>query len=276
MKKDITISILFVLLAYPMVVWAAHYTQSYAIFQSGGASYAPPKGLDIDEVMLTTPDGERLHGWWLQTTKAKKTVLFFQSNGTNISHKTHRLNTLVKMGVNGLLIDYRGYGKSSGRIKREQHIYTDGLTAWNYLILEKRIHPEDIIIWGRSLGGAVSAEIAQFKNIAALVLESTFYSLDEIARRQYWFLPTSRLLKFHFQSGRKLKYINAPVIIIHSVEDDYIPFHQAGKLFDSASDPKFLLKTTGSHLETFDGHEASLSALMVYLDLQSATTHPWR
>ena len=177
------------------------------------------------------------------------------------------MNTFHKMGVNELLVDYRGYGKSTGRIKKEQDIYIDGLTAWNFLTIEKKVDPKDIIIWGRSLGGGVATEIAQFKNIAGLVLESSFYSLDEIARRKYWFLPTKLLLKFHFDSGRKLKHVIAPIKIIHSVEDDYIPFSQATKLFDFSPDPKYLLKTTGSHLELFEHQNAALSKLMGYLCL---------
>lgn len=267
MKRDAIVILVFAMLAYPLVVAVTHYTQSYVIFQSRGASVAPPGTIDIEEVFLTTPDGERLYAWWLRTENAKKTVLYFQANGTNISHKIPRLSTFKKMGVNGFLVDYRGYGRSTGRIKSESHIYTDGLTAWNYLITEKRIDPQDIIIWGRSLGGGVAAEIAQYKKIAALVLESTFYSLDEVARRQYWFLPTTWLLNFHFATGRKLKNVSAPVVIIHSVEDNYIPFLQADKLFDCASDPKYMLKITGSHLDTVDGHEAALNAMMGHLAL---------
>jgi len=267
MKKDATIILIFVLVAYTLVVVSVHFTQGYVIFRSGGASNAPPNHLDINEEVLTTFDGERLYAWWLRTEHAKKTILYFQENGTNISHRISRLNTFKTMGVNGLLIDYRGYGKSTGRIHQEHHIYTDGLTAWNFLTTDKGIDPEDIIIWGRSLGGGVAAEVAQFKKIAALVLESTFYSLDEVARRQYWFLPTTRLLKFHFDNGRKLKNITAPVVIIHSMEDNYIPFMQASKLFDSASDPKFMLKTTGSHWDTFDDQKTVLSTLMGYLAL---------
>ncbi|MGD9309148.1 MAG: alpha/beta hydrolase [Desulfosarcina sp.] len=267
MKKDITIVLLFALVAYPLIVIAAHGTQSYVIFQSRGASMAPPEHFDIDEVMLPTPDGERLYAWWLRVPHAEKTILYFQENGTNISYRTSRLRTFDKMGLNALLIDYRGYGKSTGRIKQEAHIYNDGATAWNYLVAEKGIQPQDIIVWGRSLGGGVAAEIAQYKNIAALILESTFYSLNDIARRQYWFLPTTWLLDFRFENGRKLKHVSAPVIIIHSQEDDYIPFGQASKLFDSASEPKTILKTTGSHLDTIDDQEAVLAALMAWLAL---------
>ncbi|BBO74248.1 alpha/beta hydrolase [Desulfosarcina widdelii] len=251
-KKDIVTIIIFSLAAYPVVVMAAHFSQSYAIFQSRGPSLSPPRHLEIDERFLATPDGQRLYAWWLQTGDAKKTVLYFQANGTNISQKIFRIETFKEMGVNALLIDYRGYGKSTGRIKQEQHIYTDGQTAWNYLVDEKRIDQEDIIVWGRSLGGAVASEIARGKKIAALVLESTFLSLDTVARRQYWFLPTTRLLKYHFENGRKLKQVRAPVVIIHSMEDDYVPFSQARKLYEAASEPRYLIETTGSHIDSFD------------------------
>lgn len=256
MKKDIVTIIIFSLAAYFVVVMAAHYSQSYAIFQSRGASLPPPRHLDIDERFLSTPDGQRLYAWWMQTGAAKKTVLYFQANGTNISQKVFRLETFKEMGVNALMIDYRGYGKSTGRIRQEQHIYTDGQTAWNYLVDEERIDPKDIVIWGRSLGGAVAAEIARGKNIAALVLESTFFSLDTVARIQYWFLPTTRLLKFHFENGRKLRQVRAPVVIIHSTEDDYVPFSQACELYEAASDPRYLVETTGSHLDSFDRRRA--------------------
>jgi fermentation-respiration switch protein FrsA (DUF1100 family) len=256
MKKDIVTIIIFSLAAYPVVVMAAHYSQSYAIFQSRGVSLPPPRHLNIDERFLATPDGQRLYAWWLQTGAAKKTVLYFQANGTNISQKIFRLETFKEMGVNALMIDYRGYGKSTGRIRREQHIYTDGQTAWNYLVDEKRIDPKDIIVWGRSLGGAVAAEIARGKKIAALVLESTFVSLDTVARRQYWFLPTTRLLKFHFENGRKLKQVRSPVVIIHSMEDDYVTFNQARELYEAAPEPRYLIETTGSHIDSFDRRQA--------------------
>ena len=288
MKKDIAIIVIFVLVVYPMIVVAAHYTQSWAIFQSRGASLQPPRHLDIAELYLPTPDGERLYAWWLRTPGAVKTVLFFPPNGTNISYHADRVETFRKMGVNALLVDYRGYGMSSGRIKEEQHIYTDGWTAWNYLVHTKGIVPHSIVIWGRSLGGAVAAEIARDKNIAALVLESTFYSLDSIASRQYWFLPTTRLLRFHFENGRKLKQVRAPVIIIHSTEDNYIPFVQARKLYHAASDPRTIIATTGSHIDSFDdpqdffGSHASRSGdrkdvlvtLMKTLGLEAKAIHP--
>lgn len=207
MKRDGVLLLIFALVTYSPLVFSAYGTQAYVIFQSQGVSQAPPTQFDVVERFLPTPDGERLYSWWLQTPNAKKTVLYFQANGTNISYRQSRLKTFRKMGPNALMIDYRGYGQSKGRIKKEAHIYTDGLTAWHFLTTDMGIAPHTIIVWGRSLGGGLAAEIAQSRNIAALVLESTFYSLDEVARRQFWFLPTSRLLKFHFANGRKLESV---------------------------------------------------------------------
>ncbi len=265
MKRDGILLLIFALFTYPLLVFCAYGTQAYVIFQSQGVSQAPPKHLAIVERFLPTPDGELLYSWWLQTPDAEKTVLYFQANGANVSYRQSRLKTFRDMGLNALMIDYRGYGQSTGRIKKEAHIYTDGLTAWHFLTTDMGIAPRNIIIWGRSLGGGVAAEIAQSRNIAALVLESTFFSLDEVAGRQFWFLPTSRLLNFHFANGRKLKNVTAPVIVIHSTQDDYIPFRQAVRLFGAAANPKYLLPTTGSHLSPFDRREKWVSALIALL-----------
>lgn len=270
MKKETSTILIFILAVYPLVVAAANLTQDYVIFQSRGACSQPPHDLDIEVVELRTPDGERLQAWWLHTPLAKRTVLYFQENGTNISYRTSRLRTLAKIGVDALLIDYRGYGNSTGRVRSEQDIYTDGWTAWNFLTVENHIDPQTIIIWGRSLGGGVAAELAQGRPIAALVLESTFYSLDELAKHQYWFLPTGFLLKFHFANGIKLSNITAPVVIIHSVEDDYIPFSQALKLYDAAPGVRYLLKATGSHLDLFDTDATGVAMLMDHLGLRRA------
>jgi fermentation-respiration switch protein FrsA (DUF1100 family) len=126
---------------------------------------------------------------------------------------------------------------------------------------------EKIIIWGRSLGGGVAVETVHGKDAGALVLESTFYSMDEMARRRYWYLPTQLFLKFHFANGEKLIRIKSPVIIIHSVEDGYIPFSHATRLYAAANQPKTLIRTKGSHLDQFDVSRHDLGILKKHLQL---------
>lgn len=239
---------------YILVVIAAYLTQSAIIFHPGGLAVNPPKGFPIETVSIPTANGLRLNGWWLPASGTRRTVLFFQGNRIRASDHTLRLQTLAALGVNALLFDYRGFGQTAGRIRREEDIYRDGQAAWNYLRHERGIPAGDIILWGRSLGGAVAVEVARHQPAGALVLESTFYTLDEMARLHYRWLPTRFLLKFHFRNGAKIRDVRAPVIIIHSPQDRYIPFVQGQRLFETAPEPKVLLTTTGHHLELFDRH----------------------
>jgi hypothetical protein len=157
------------------------------------------------------------------------------------------------LGVKALLFDYRGFGQSEGNIRRESDIYLDGQAAWNYLHKNHRIPARDIVLWGRSMGGAVAVEIARHQPAGLLVLESTFFDLEEMARIHYAWLPTRYLLKYHFGNGEKVADVCSPVIIVHSPEDGYIPFDQGRHLFDLAPEPKILLPTAGLHTEFFDG-----------------------
>ncbi|MBC2733294.1 MAG: alpha/beta hydrolase [Desulfobacteraceae bacterium] len=239
---------------YIFVVIAAYHTQSAIIFRPGGLTAHHPPGFLIETVSIATADGLHLTGWWLPKSGTRRTVLFFQGNRHQASDHTLRLKTLTELGVNALLFDYRGFGLTAGRIHSEDDIYRDGQAAWDYLRYERRIPAEDIILWGRSLGGAVAVEVARHRPVGALVLESTFYTLDEMARLHYRWLPTRYLLKFHFRNGAKLQDVRAPIIIIHSPVDGYIPFAQGRRLFEEAPEPKVFLTTEGHHLELFDRH----------------------
>ena len=251
---------------YILVVIAAYHTQSAIIFRPGGLTVNPPTGFPIETVSIPTVDGLHLNGWWLPASGTRRTVLFFQGNRRQASDHTLRLQTLVALGVNALLFDYRGFGQTKGRIGREEDIYRDGQAAWDYLRHERRIPAEDIILWGRSLGGAVAVEVARHQPAGALVLESTFYALDEMARIHYRWLPTRYLLKFHFHNGAKLQDVCAPIIILHSPADGFIPFAQGQRLFEEAPEPKVLLTTAGHHLELFDRHPVYRQKFTSHLD----------
>ena len=267
MNGQAKIVVPFVLGVYLLVCLMANFAQGNIIFRSKEICFAPPGDLAIEEVTIPTPDGQKLFAWWLHLETAEKTILFFQGNGRNITYQGARLETFRALAANALMVDYRGYGQSTGRIRNERDIYVDGAAAWNFLVAEKRIPPEKIIIWGRSLGGAVATETALHERAAALVLESTFYSMDEMARLKYWYLPTRLLLKFHFANGEKLRRIQLPVIVIHSGEDGYIPFSQAARLFAAANEPKILIKTKGSHLDSFEHSSGDVDTLKDFLDL---------
>jgi fermentation-respiration switch protein FrsA (DUF1100 family) len=240
--------------AYILVVIAAYHTQSAIIFGSGGLAATPPARFGIETVSIPTSDGLHLNGWWLEASGTRRTVLFFQGNRRRPADHIQRLETLVDLGVNALFFDYRGFGRTEGCIRREEDIYRDGQAAWDYLRRNRRIPAGDIILWGRSMGGAVAVEVARHRPVGLLVLESTFYALEDMARIHYRWLPTRHLLKFHFRNGEKLPDVRAPVIVIHSPEDGYVPFDQGLRLFKAAPEPKILLSTSGHHFERFEGH----------------------
>jgi fermentation-respiration switch protein FrsA (DUF1100 family) len=240
-------------LIYVIVVIAAYYTQSAIIFGTGGLAAEPPSRFNIATVSFLTSDDVRLKGWWMDTPGAKRAVLFFHGNRRRPADYGQRLRTFAGLGVKALLFDYRGFGQSEGNIRRESDIYLDGQAAWNYLHKNHRIPARDIVLWGRSMGGAVAVEIARHQPAGLLVLESTFFDLEEMARIHYAWLPTRYLLKYHFGNGEKVADVCSPVIIVHSPEDGYIPFDQGRHLFDLAPEPKILLPTAGLHTEFFDG-----------------------
>ena len=138
-------------------------------------------GMAYENVEINTSDNVRLHGWYLPAKNATKVLLFFHGNGGNISHRGESLQIFHQLGLNVLIIDYRGYGLSDGELS-EQGVYRDAMAAWQYL-LQRGFKQSDIIIFGRSLGGAVATQLASNVKPAALILESSFSSIRDMASR---------------------------------------------------------------------------------------------
>ena len=126
--------------------------------------------LDYEDAWIDTEDGERLHGWFVPSIEERGTVLFFHGNAGNISHRLQSLLIFNQLGLDVLMIDYRGYGQSSGEAG-EQGTYLDARAAWNFLVEQRGVAAEDIVIFGRSLGGAVGAWLAVTRHLAEIQLK---------------------------------------------------------------------------------------------------------
>lgn len=207
-------------------------------------------GLDFEQVTITTSDNIRIKGWFVPAPQAKGTLLFFHGNAGNISHRLDSLAIFHRLGLSTLIIDYRGYGESGGRIS-EQGTYLDAEASWRYLTEMKGINPKEIVIFGRSLGGAVAANLASRTRPAGLIMESVFSSVPDMAARLYPVFPVRLLARYQYDVKKAVRNITSPVLVIHSPDDEIIPFANGLKVYEAAGEPKTFLEIRGSHNEGF-------------------------
>jgi fermentation-respiration switch protein FrsA (DUF1100 family) len=222
-------------------------------------------GLPYQDVNLTTADGIQLHGWYIPHADSSKVLLFFHGNAGNISHRGASIAIFHRLGLNVFIIDYRGYGKSQGD-PDEAGLYRDADAAWQYLTQEKGVDKDNIIIFGRSLGGAVATRLAAEVHPAALILESTFSSARDMAKSLFPIIYRLLIFRYRFNSMGRIKQINCPLLVMHSPDDEIIPFHVGEKLFNAANEPKRLIKMKGDHNNGFllsqPAYEQSLRAFI--------------
>ncbi len=207
-------------------------------------------GLNYEDVHLTTDDNIKIHGWYVPHPKAQATLLFFHGNAGNLSHRLESIALFHDMDLSVFIIDYRGYGRSGGR-PSELGTYRDAMAAWNYLVDERRLRPDGIIVFGRSLGGAVAAWLAAQVRPAAVILESTFTSVKELGKHYYPYLPVSWISRIHYPVDEYITSFNSPVLVIHSEQDEVIPARLGQRLFERAPEPKLFLPISGDHNNGF-------------------------
>jgi len=200
--------------------------------------------IPITSVFLTTDDDIRIHGWLFEPEQVTSTILFFHGNAGNLSHRAHWCYALSRLDTRVFIIDYRGYGKSEGH-PDEDGLYSDARAAYSYLVDELQIAPSTIFLYGKSLGGAPAAELALTLPAAGLILQSTFSSMPDMARHLFPLAPVHWLTRTHFATKEKLPRISLPVCIIHSRNDELIPFEMAVTNHGAAREPK--------ELHLFDG-----------------------
>ena len=227
-------------------------------------------GLEYADVYLTASDGVRVHGWHIPG-RSRITLLWFHGNSGNIGHRADGIALLSRhVGVGVFIIDYRGYGMSEGR-PSEKGIYRDAEAALEYLIEEMGLDPErEIVLFGRSLGAGVAAEMAARYRVRGVVLESGFTSIRDMAKvgsANLFVWPIMRLMEARYDSLSKMSRIESPVMVIHGDRDDTIPYEMGERLYAAAPDPKrFYRVHGGSHNDTYiAGGEAYYDALSQFI-----------
>jgi fermentation-respiration switch protein FrsA (DUF1100 family) len=249
--------------------------------------YTPAEvGLEFENVIFKSADGLRLSGWYvpapleagtktasapLDTRRGKSltgsvqagdssltgpaqnsqlTILFCHGNGGNMTHCLDSIDIFHDLGLNCFIFDYRGYGHSQGK-PCEEGTYLDAEAAYKWLTEEKKISPDNIIAFGRSLGGSIAAHLATKSRVGAVVIESTFTSYVDVGRKFYPYMPVRWFARFSYNTAQYIKEFLCPVMLIYSRDDEVVPFEFGLELYEAANEPKKFVEIFGGHNDGF-------------------------
>lgn len=221
--------------------------------------------LAYETVRLSTEDQVDVFGWYVPADGPWGTILFCHGNAGNISHRLVYLEIFHRLGLNTFIFDYRGFGRSSGS-PSEEGTYRDSEAAWRFLVVDKGIPPHSIAVYGESLGGAVAARLAAAHRPGALILASAFTSLPELGADLYPFLPVRHLARFRYPTLEHVRRVECPILVIHSPDDEIVPFRHGKALREGAGNLGELLVIQGDHNSGFvtsgDVYERGLEAFL--------------
>jgi len=219
-----------------------------------------------EDVYLRTEDGVRIHAFWLPApapetdggnasageaaADPRRALLFLHGNAGNASHRLPNAAELARLGIHVLLLEYRGYGLSEGS-PSEEGVYADARAGLAHLVEERGIPEERIVVFGRSLGGAVAVDLAESRELAGLILESTFSSAADVARSMLG--PLAAFAGDRFDSAAKIGEVRCPLLFFHGDRDGIVPFELGRRLFDAAPQPKAFETIVGAgHNDTVE------------------------
>jgi len=206
------------------------------------------------EDVIDTEDGEKILIWHVPAKAGRPVVLYFQGNGGALRLRAARFRALTEDGMGLIALSYRGYGGSSGS-PTEAGLLADARAAYEFA--RERYAADRIVLWGESLGSGVAVALAAEKPVAKVVLESPFTSAADVAASVYPFVPVRQLMKDQFRSDERIAKVSAPVLVMHGVRDNVVPFALGEKLYSLAPGPKRFVRFDGGGHEGLD----SLGAL---------------
>lgn len=230
----------------------------------------------VEDVWLRTEDGVRLHAWHaapvvgragaLEAVATTRALIYLHGNAGNISHRYEIIESFASLPANVLALDYRGYGRSEGA-PSEDGLYRDARAAWDYLTETRGVPASRVVVYGESLGGAVAVDLASRVQPCALVVQSSFTSIADMAAEVMPFVPRF-VIRTKMDSLGKIARVRAPVLVVHSPADDVVPYKLGRKLYEAAPEPKrfYEIKDAPHNLTHDIGGAAYLAALRDFVD----------
>lgn len=226
-----------------LLVWLLE--SRMAFFPTRGEQATPADhGIPYRDLTIATSDGETLHGWRLEHPNARADVIYWHGNGGNLSVWLEPLAAIYRHGMTVTAIDYRGYGRSTGR-PSERGIYRDTDALLAHLDARHRGSDRPLVYWGRSLGGAAAAYATTVVAPDGVILESTFPSVFALLRRDPVMWLLSRLSSYRFPTAGMLRAYRGPTLVVHGDRDEVVPYRLGLELFGSIVGDKWMITVPG-------------------------------
>ena len=223
-------------------------------------------GLPLEEAWIPVDETVTVFGWWVDAGPTTPVFLWCHGNAGNISHRLENIKQLFRRGISLLIFDYRGYGRSSGN-PSEAGLYQDAKAAYDYLLHQRKISPDRLILFGRSLGAGVAAEIGLHRPAAGIILEGSFPSIQAMADHHYWGLPASWVMDADFNLAQKVRALQLPIFVIHGEADSIVPITLGRQVFEAAQEPKrwYAVAGAGHNDVPFVGGEAYFREIVGFI-----------
>jgi len=208
---------------------------------------------EAQEITLTASDGVRILAWYAPPRDDKPVIIYFHGNGGALRYRVDRFRRMIGDGIGLVAVEYRGYGGSSGS-PSESGLIADGQAA--YAFAAARYKPQQLVLWGESLGSGVAVAIAADNPVGRVILEAPFTSAAAVAARRYWYMPVWLLMKDQYRSDERIGKITAAILILHGVRDRVVPFAMGERMFELTNAPKHIVRFIDGDHEDLDANGA--------------------
>lgn len=208
---------------------------------------------EAEEVALTASDGVHITAWYVAPQNNKPVIVYFHGNGGSLRLRAGRFKKLVDAGIGLVALEYRGYGGNAGS-PSERGLIADGEAA--YAFAAAHYPSKQIVLWGESLGTAIAVAVAAEKPVDRVILEAPFTSAAAVASLHYWYMPVRLLMKDQFHSDRSIGKVTSPVLILHGVHDQVVPYAMGERMFELANKPKHIVRFLDGGHDDLDANGA--------------------
>lgn len=191
----------------------------------------------VREITLRTSDGIDLVAWYGAAEPGQPSLLYFHGNAGNLQTRAGRVGEYLAKGRGMLMLSYRGYGGSGGKPTEANNV-SDALIAYEWLVQQQGLDPNDIVLYGESLGSGIAVQLAAKKPVGGIILDAPYTSIADVGARLYPYLPVQTLILDRYDSLSRIDRIAAPLLIVHGENDDLIPISMGRALFEKAPQPK--------------------------------------